>query len=250
MKTVQEIKTERELFAAYRESKDADLRDEIVRRYVYIPEIVARKFSRKNRSYNNGIDYDDIYQVACLGLLYAADRYDPDKDVKFASFATPTIIGEVRRFFRDKGFIMKVPGRLYDIFKKAERIKRNGSEINTREVARILGVSEDTVLEAYKMGDAAFVRSIESEFVGEDDNIAVSDTLGREDTGYLVIENSDFIHYCEKRLTPEERQFVRMRYYDELSQRAIAEKLGMSQMQISRTEKKVLKKLRNLYFGD
>ena len=250
MKTVQEIKNEQELFAAYRDSKDADIRDEIVRRYVYIPEIVARKFSRNNRSYNNGIDYDDIYQVACLGLLYAADRYDPDKGVKFASFATPTIIGEVRRFFRDKGFIMKVPGRLYDIFKKAERIKRNGSEINTREVARILGVTEDAVLEAYKMGDAAFVRSIESEFVGEDDNIAVSDTIGREDTGYLVIENSDFIHYCEKRLTPEERQFVRMRYYDELSQREIAEKLGISQMQISRTEKKVLKKLRNLYFGD
>lgn len=250
MEAVQEIKSERELFADYRESKNALLRDEIVRRYVYIPEIVAKKFARNNRSYNNGIDYDDIYQVACLGLLYAADRFDPEKGVKFASFATPTIIGEVRRFFRDKGFIMKVPGRLYDIFKKAERIKRTTSDTNTREVARILGVSEDTVLEAYKMGDAAFVKSIESEFVGEDDNIAVSDTLGREDTGYLVIENSDFISYCEKRLSPDEMQFVRLRYYDELSQKAIGERLGMSQMQISRTEKKVLKKLRNLYFGD
>lgn len=250
MEAVQEMKSEQELFVAYRDLKAADIRDEIVRRYVYIPEIVARKFSRNNRSYNNGIDYDDIYQVACLGLLYAADRFDPDKGVKFASFATPTIIGEVRRFFRDKGFIMKVPGRLYDIFRKAERIKRTGSETNPQEVARILGVSEDTVIEAYKMGDAAFVRSIESEFVGEDDNIAVSDTLGREDTGYLVIENSDFIHYCEKRLTPDELRFVRLRYYDELSQKAIGDRLGLSQMQISRTEKKILKKLRSLYFGD
>ena len=250
MKTVQEIKSEAELFRAYRDTNDKALRDEIVRRYVYIPEIVAKKFARNNRSYNNGIDYDDIYQVACMGLLYAADRFDPDKGIKFASFATPTIIGEVRRFYRDKGFIMKVPGRLYDIFRKAERIKRTESDTNIREVARILGVSEDTVREAYKMGDAAFVRSIESEFVGEDDNIAVTDTIGREDSGYLVIENSDFIHYCEKRLTETEREFVRLRYYEEKTQREVGEGLGMTQIQVSRMEKKILKKLRSLYFGD
>lgn len=250
MKTVQEIKSETELFREYRDTGEKALRDEIVRRYVYIPEIVAKKFARNNRSYNNGIDYDDIYQVACMGLLYAADRFDPEKGIKFASFATPTIIGEVRRFYRDKGFIMKVPGRLYDIFRKAERIKRTESDTNIREVARILGVSEDTVREAYRMGDAAFVRSIESEFVGEDDNIAVTDTIGREDSGYLVIENSDFINYCEKRLTEPEREFVRLRYYEDKTQREVGEELGITQIQVSRMEKKILKKLRSLYFGD
>lgn len=241
---------ERELFEEYKKTGDTAVRDEIVERYVYIPEIIAKKFSRNNRSYNNGIDYDDIFQVACLGLIYAADRYEPEKGVKFASFATPTIIGEVRRFFRDKGFIMKVPSRLYEIFRKAERIKRSESETTAAEVARRLGVSESTVREAYKMGDAAFVRSIESELSGEDDNIAVTDTLGREDSGYLVIENSDFISYCEKHLTAEELSFVRLRYYEELSQKRVGEKLGMSQMQVSRVEKRVLKKLRSLYFGD
>ena len=250
MKTVQEIKSETELFREYRDTGEKALRDEIVRRYVYIPEIVAKKFARNNRSYNNGIDYDDIYQVACMGLLYAADRFDPEKGIKFASFATPTIIGEVRGFYRDKGFIMKVPGRLYDIFRKAERIKRTESDTNIREVARILGVSEDTVREAYRMGDAAFVRSIESEFVGEDDNIAVTDTIGREDSGYLVIENSDFINYCEKRLTEPEREFVRLRYYEDKTQREVGEELGITQIQVSRMEKKILKKLRSLYFGD
>ena len=100
---------ETELFEEYRKNHDLSVREEIVQRYVYIAEIIAKKFTKTNRSYNNGMDFDDIYQVACLGLIYAADRFDPDKGVKFASFATPTIIGEVRRYFRDKGFFMKVP---------------------------------------------------------------------------------------------------------------------------------------------
>ncbi|MBR0365757.1 MAG: B/F/G family RNA polymerase sigma-70 factor, partial [Clostridia bacterium] len=130
---------DRELFEEYKRTGDRAVRDKIVERYVYIPEIIAKKFARNNRSYNNGIDYDDIFQVACLGLIYAADRFEPDQGVKFASFATPTVIGEVRRFFRDKGFIMKVPSRLYEIFRKAERIKRSESDTNAAELARRLG---------------------------------------------------------------------------------------------------------------
>ena len=169
--------------------------------------------------------------------------------MKFATFATPTIIGEVRRYFRDKGFFIKVPSRLYEIFRKAERIKRTEGESSISDVARILGVSEDVVREAYKTGDAAFVKSIESEFLGNDD-IALVDTLGKEDKSFLVIENSDFIGYCAKRLDEREREFVDLRYYQELNQRRIGEIMNMSQMQVSRFEKKVLKKLRRIYFGD
>ena len=115
---------------------------------------------------------------------------------------------------------------------------------------RILGVSESVVRDAYKTGDAAFVQSLESELLGDDDNIALADTLGREDSGFLVIENSDFIEYCEKCLDEREREFVKLRYYDELNQRKIGEIMNMSQMQVSRFEKKVLKKLRGIYFGD
>ncbi len=217
---------------------------------MYIAEIIAKKFAKNNRSYSNGIDYDDVYQVACLGLIYAAERFDPDKGVKFASYATPTIIGEVRRFFRDKGFVMKVPGRLYDIFRKAERIKRSGAGTTVQEMARILGVSEDTVREAYKTGDAAFVKSIESEMLGDDDSIALADTIGREDSSFLIIENGDFINYCTQKLSDEELKFIKLRYYEEMNQKSIGRVMGMSQMQVSRFEKKILKKLRNLYFGD
>lgn len=250
MNTAPKFRDESELFNEYRRTGDTKLRDIIVEKYVYIAEIIAKKFVKNNRSYNNGIDYDDVYQVACLGLIYAADRFDPDKGVKFASFATPTIIGEVQRYFRDKGFFIRVPNRLYEIFRKAERIKRSGGGSTMQEMARILGVSESTIKEAYKTGDAAFVKSFESEVLGEDDGIALIDTLGTEDSSFLVIENSDFIEYCTKQLTETEREFVELRYYDELNQKTIGEKMGMSQMQVSRFEKKVLKKLRSVYFGD
>lgn len=242
--------SEHDLFVKYRATGDVALRDEIVEKYVYIAEIIAKKFTKNNRTYNNGIDYDDVYQVACLGLIYAADRFDPDVGVKFSSFATPTIIGEVRRYFRDKGFFIRVPNRLYEIFRKAERIKRSGQVDTIQEMARVLRVSEDTIREAYKTGDAAFVKSFESEILGDDDNIALIDTLGTDDSSFLVIENSDFIEYCKKQLTEDEREFVKLRYYDELNQKNIGEIMGMSQMQVSRFEKKLLKKLRSVYFGD
>lgn len=241
---------EKEFFLEFKRTRDAKLRDRIIEKYVYIAEIIAKKFTKNNRLYNNGMDYEDIYQVACLGLLYAVERFDPEKGVKFASFATPTIIGEVRRYFRDKGFFIKVPSRLYEIFRKAERIKRTEGESSIHDMARILGVTEDVVREAYKTGDAAFVQSIESEFLGDDDNLALIDTLGKEDSSFLVIENSDFIDYCSKRLDDDEREFVKLRYYKELNQRQIGERMNMSQMQVSRFEKKILKKLRNIYFGD
>lgn len=241
---------EREMFLSFRDTRDGRLREEIIEKYVYIAEIISKKFTKNNRLYNNGMEYEDIYQVACLGLLYAVERFDPDKGVKFTSFATPTIIGEVRRYFRDKGFFIKVPSRLYEIFRKAERIKRTEGESSIQDMARILGVSEEVVREAYKTGDAAFVQSIESEFLGDEDGVALIDTLGKEDKSFLVIENSDFIDYCSKRLEPDEREFVKLRYYDELNQRQIGEKMSMSQMQVSRFEKKILKKLRNMYFGD
>lgn len=241
---------EREFFVKYAQSGDARVRDELVERYVYIAEIIARRFTKNNRTYSNGAEYEDIYQVACLGLLYAADRYDPDKGVKFATFATPTIIGEVRKYFRDKGFVMRVPGRLYEIFCRAERIKRNGTASTVPDMARVLGVTEEEVSDAYKTWDSAFVQSIESELLGDDANLALVDTLGRDDNSFLVIENGDFIDYCHKQLDDKEREYVELRYYCEKSQREIGTIMNISQMQASRLERKILKKLRSIYFGD
>lgn len=237
------ITSEYEMFSEYKRTRDTALRDELVASYIYIAEILSRRFI------NRGVEYDDIYQVACMGILYAVERFDPDKGVKFATFATPTVLGEIRRYFRDKGNFIKIPRKLYEIFYKAEKIRRLSSDISHAEIARILGIPEKTLDAIYEMGDMSFIKSLEYEAYA-DGELTLSNVVGVEDRHYLMIENEDFIESCMKRLTEEEREFVKYRYYEEKSQKEISEIMGTSQMQISRMEKRVLKKLRNMYFRD
>ena len=236
---------EYEMFTEYRRTGDKQLRDEIFNVYLYIAEILSCKFI------NRGIEYEDIYQVACMGILYAVERFDPEKGIKFATYATPTVLGEIRRYFRDKGNFIKIPRRLYEIFYKAEKIKRStaNSASPMDEVARILDLPEETVREAYEFGDLSFIRSLENEAYA-DGNMSLANVLGRDDDRFIMIENRDFIAYCLNQLTDQETDLVKKRYYDERSQKDIADEWHVSQMYISRFEKKVLKKLRDLYFRD
>ena len=235
--------SEYEMFSRYRETKDTKLRDEIVSSYIYIAEILSRKFV------NRGVEYDDIYQVACLGILYAVERFDPDKGVKFATFATPTVMGEIRKYFRDKGNFIRIPRRLYEVFYKAEKIRRMSSEISQEEIARILNIPEKTLESIYEIGDASFIKSLDYEAYA-DGEMTLANVVGTDDKNYLMIEDKDFVDSCMKNLTNEEREFVKYRYYEEKSQKEISEIMGTSQMQISRMEKKVLKKFRTMYFKD
>lgn len=235
--------TEYEMFSEYRRTGDLKLRDEIVASYIYIAEILSRKFI------NRGVEYDDIYQVACMGILFAVERFDPDKGVKFATYATPTVLGEIRKYFRDKGNFIKIPRRLYEVFYKAERIKRGSSEMSNAEIARILNLPEKLVDEAYDWGDGSFIKSLEYEAYA-DGAMSLSNVLGADDKNFLMIENNDFISFCMSRLSDEEREFIDYRYNREMSQKEIAEIKNTSQMQVSRFERKLLKKLKNLYFRD
>lgn len=237
------ITSEYELFSRYRRTRDTKLRDFLVESYIYIAEILSRKFI------NRGVEYDDIYQVACLGILYAVERFDPDRGVKFATFATPTVLGEIRRYFRDKGNFIRIPRKLYEVFYKAEKIRRLSSDISLAEIARILNIPERTLESLYEAGDMSFIKSLEYEAYA-DGEAALSSVVGIDDKHYLMIENRDFIRSCMDRLAEDEKQFVRLRYYEEKSQKEIADITGVSQMQISRLEKKVLKKIRNMYFRD
>lgn len=239
-----EIETsEYDMFSRYRQTKDAKLRDEILSSYIYIAEILSRKFV------NRGVEYDDIYQVACLGILYAIERFDPDKGVKFATYATPTVMGEIRKYFRDKGNFIRIPRRLYEIFYKAEKIRRMSGGISHKEIARILNISEKTLEGIYEIGDASFIKSLEYEAYA-DGELSLANVVGREDKNYLMIENKDFISFCMDKLSDEEKEFVQYRYYEEKSQKEISEIMDMSQMQVSRMEKRILKKLKSLYFRD
>ena len=231
------------MFSEYKKTKDVHLRDEIVSSYMYIAEILSRKFI------NRGIDYDDIYQVASMGVLYAVERFDPDRGVKFATFATPTVMGEIRRYFRDKGNFVRIPRRLYEVFYRAEKLKRSSSDMSDAELARRLDLSDSIIKEASEAGGTSFIKSLEYE-ASADGRMNILNVLGAEDNHFLMLEDKDFVEYCMKQLNEKERSFVKMRYTDEMTQQQIAERLGISQMQVSRTEKRILKKLRNLYFRD
>lgn len=237
------ITSEYDMFSEYRKTCDPKIRDELIETYIYIAEILSRKFV------NRGVEYDDIYQVACLGILYAVERFDPDRGVKFATFATPTVLGEIRRYFRDKGNFIRIPRKLYEIFYKAEKMRRLSNNISRTEISRILGIPETTLDSIYEMGDISFIKSLEYEAYA-DGEMTLSNIIGTEDKHYLMIENEDFIESCMKTLTENERDFITYRYYEEKSQQEIADIMGTSQMQISRMEKKVLKKLKNMYFRD
>lgn len=236
--------TEYELFDEYRRVRSTELRNKIVNAYIYIAEILSRRFI------DRGIEYDDIYQVACMGLIFAVERFDPDRGVKFATFATPTIMGEIRRHFRDKGSFIKIPRKLYEIFYRAERIKRRYDSTVTGEgLARALAIPHETLEKAYAAGDSAFVHSLEYEAYA-DGTLMLGNLVGHDEGGFMMIENADFLEYCLSTLSDKEREFVQRRFYNEESQSKIASDWNVSQMYVSRMEKKILKKLRSLYFRD
>lgn len=233
------------LFSEYRQSGDKKLRNELIEKYLYIARILSKRFI------NRGIDYEDIYQAAVVGIIYAVERFDPERGVCFATFATPTVLGEIRKYFRDKGNFIRVPRALCTLFYRAERIRySSGSEELTREeLARRLNISLSDLDKAYEAGDAAFIRSLEYE-ANTDGTLSISNVIGFDDSDFLMIEEKDFVDYALKQLNVVERNIIIKRYYKGLSQQKTAEEEGISQMQVSRIEKKALKKLRDLYFHD
>lgn len=231
------------LFKKYKETGDKAVRDKIVMEHTYMAKILALRF----RGY--GIDFDDIYQVACVGLVIAVERYDPDRGVQFATFATPTIMGELRRFMRDKSTCIKIPRRLYEIFCRAETIKRQSENLTIDEIAKRLGIPVETVAEAYRVGDVAFIKSLEDEAYA-DGGLSVSSMLGFDDEGFTVIENRDFMRYCMSKMTKKESELLKERFYNGKTQAELAKKWNVSQMYVSRLEKKVVEKFRELYIND
>ena len=243
MAIAKQTTTEYELFAEYKRTKDKKIRDELLKKYLYIAQILSRKFI------NRGIEYDDIYQVACMGVLYAIERFDPDRGVQFATFATPTVMGEIRRYFRDKGNFIRIPRTLYEVFYKAECIRRASNEKTPEDIARILNIPEKTIKKAFEIGDTSFIKSLEDEAYA-DGPMTLANTIGREDNDILMIEENDFIQYCMQSLSDKEKEFIKFRYYNDQTQAQIANGWGVSQMQISRFEKNLLKKLNRMYFKE
>lgn len=230
-------------FEEFAKTRDKKLRDELIEEHMYIVDILSNKYVGK------GIEKDDLYQVASLGLINAVDRFDPSKGFAFSSFATPTIMGELKRYFRDKGWFIRVPRRIQNLYKKINTAKKILPQELQRtptvtDIADYLGEDEETILETMEASKVYTPQSLDMKYTVQkgENAIDLADLIGEEDKNFDSVELKDLIDKPKERLSDLERQILTLRYYEGRTQVDIADKLDISQMTVSRLEKKILKK--------
>jgi RNA polymerase sigma-B factor len=242
--------TIRALFERARRAPDAKTRERLVLAHQHLVTYLARKFA------NRGQPLEDLIQVAYMGLLKAIDRYDPSRGIEFTTYATPTIIGEIKRYFRDHTWSIRVPRRLRELNYKLMRIVQElsqtlGRSPTIQEVADAAGVPFDDVLEAMDVGHAYSLVSIDADPASGDEghNPALLDAMSQEDRALEHFEDQATLEWALGMLAERPREIVRMRYYEDLSQAEIARRLGISQMHVSRILREALARLRMLVSG-
>jgi RNA polymerase sigma-B factor len=237
-----------ELFREYRETGSEAIRNDLVEQHLYLARILASKYAGK------GIDYDDLYQVAAYAILLSVERYDPDRNVQFTSFATPTIIGEIKKYFRDTTWSLKVPRRLKEIAMRIPDVKeelheKTGKIPTVQQLAAEMDVSEEDILEALESSRAYSAYSLDRE---TDENVEEQTAqfekyLGDEEEGYSKFEFGGVVEKLMDELSEAEKTIIMKRFFDEMTQREVADSLGVSQMTVSRIEKAVREKFRQEY---
>jgi RNA polymerase sigma-B factor len=222
-----------------------ELRDELVVVHLNLVRFLAVRFA------NRGEPLDDLVQVGTVGLLKAIDRFDLDRGVEFTTYATPTIVGEIKRYFRDKGWAVKVPRRLQELNLAVNRASDKlaislGRSPTVTELAEHLQAGEDEILEAQELGQAYNLLSLDSEVSGEADKKSqtLADTVGVADAGLELLEDRANLEQAFGVLTGRERVIIYLRFYESVSQTEIAKRLNVSQMHVSRLQAKALEKLR------
>lgn len=233
------------LFEQFKETNNFRIREILIERHLFIAEILSKKYA------NRGIDYDDIYQVACVGLIYAIDRYDVSKGFEFSSFATPTIIGEIKKYFRDKGWTIRVPRRIQELSKRINNAKVTLSQQLQRvptvaDIANYLNSTEEEILEAMEASKVYTPQSLDLTYDSNNDDrdVNLADLIGEEDAYFSKIENNDFLLRAMEKLNDMEKKVLVDRYFNKKTQVSIAKDLNISQMTVSRVEKRVIEKFR------
>jgi RNA polymerase sigma-B factor len=224
---------------AYRVARDA-----LVTMHLPLVEYLARRFRDRGES------HEDLVQVGTIGLIKAVDRFDHDRGVELSTYATPTIVGEIKRHFRDKGWAVRVPRRLQElrlslVRATADLTQQYGRSPTVRELAANLGVSEDEVLEGLESAQAYATVPLEAPG-GEDDDGegTLRRQLGVEDPDLEVVEDRETLRPLLAALPERERRIVALRFFHNMTQTQIAEEVGISQMHVSRLLTKSLAQLR------
>src|SRR4051794_36741372 len=220
-----------ELFRRYRESGNAADREALVHRFLPLARHVASR-------YRHGEEGEDVMQVAALGLLKAIERYDPDRGIAFSTFAVPTVLGEVKRYFRDLGWSVRVPRDVQELSLRIDRVTEDltgelGRVPTTSEIARACEVTDEQVLEARGTHTAHRAVSLDQPAREPEDDAAIS-RLGGDDPGFARVEDATQLEQLVAVLGDRERQILLLRFGGDLKQREIAQLMGISQMQVSR----------------
>ncbi len=234
-------------FRELRRTRDAALRDRLIQDHLPLVRGLARRFA------NRGEPLDDLVSTGTLALINAVDRFDPTLGTKFSTFATPTIIGELRRYFRDKSWAMKVPRRMQELNRAASQARealtqRLGRTPSYAEIAAELDATEEQVIEAIESGRGYDLVSMDQ--LGSTDEGTTHEGPGEEDEGLLnVVRRVEVDQAMASILDDRERRIVRLYYYEELSQTDIATREGISQMHVSRLLSRAKLKLRRYLQG-
>jgi RNA polymerase sigma-B factor len=233
---------DRRLFECYREG-DRAARDALVERFLPLAYHLARRYR------GAGGHAEDLQQVASIGLLNAIDRYDPDRGIAFSSFAVPTIIGEIKRYFRDKGWAVRVPRELQERSLAVEQIsdeleRRLGRPPTVAQVAERMDTTVEHVLEARAAGSAHHGISLERPGSDDDEGRTLADALGFTDDGFRQAEDSVAFDGLLAELDERRRVVLHLRFQDDLTQAEIGELLGISQMHVSRLIRQAIEQLR------
>jgi RNA polymerase sigma-B factor len=235
--------TERQLLVRYHLEGDLAAREELVERFLPLARDLALRYSYTDEP------FDDLLQVASLGLIKAIDRFEPGRGTKFTSYAAPTILGELKRHFRDKGWSLHVPRDLQErtlaVSRETEALsKQLGRSPMVREVALALGCSVEEVLEAQEAAASYEAASLDAPAARDDDESAsLVDLLGQEDAAYDLVEDRHAIASTWQALPDVERKVLELRFMHDLTQREIGEQIGYSQMHVSRLLRRALTRL-------
>jgi RNA polymerase sigma-B factor len=239
----------RELFAELAAGATPEVRDELVRMHLPLVEYLARRFR------NRGEPLEDLVQVATIGLIKSIDRFDLERGVEFSTYATPTIVGEIKRHFRDKGWAIRVPRRLQELkltLTKAtgELSQTLGRSPTVAELATHLSLSEEEILEGLESANAYSAISLDATDSGDEDSPAVSDSLGMVDEALEGVEYRESLKPLLDKLPPREKKILVLRFFGNMTQSQIAAELGISQMHVSRLLARTLAQLREGLLSD
>src|SRR5689334_13786526 len=235
---------DRALFERYLDRRDPVDRELLVERFLPLARQLARRYQRPEEP------FDDLFQVACLGLVKAIDRFDLEREVAFSSYAVPTILGEIKRCFRDRTWSVRVPRDLQELALKVDRAVSELSldlhrQPTVEEIGAKVGAEEEDVLEALEASGAYKATSLESPRGSEDESgDTLGDTLGTEERGFAQAEDRATIEHVMRVITPREREVLRLRFAEDLTQAEIGERIGVSQMQVSRIIRQSVARLR------